>query len=157
MSRRGQRHTTTYHWMVLVTYSCLSLCDPLDCSPPGSSIYRILQARILNWVSISFSRGSSWSRNRTQVSLIADRFFYCLSHQRNSKEAIIAIVEIHLEEQRVWTPPQATQPRGPLLGRHDPRMFNFEGQQILPKRELGGLKGRLKISHALSSLVEAGI
>ena len=55
--------------------SCLTLCSPLDCSPPGSSIHGILQARILEWVAISFSRGSSQPRNRTQVSCIAGRFF----------------------------------------------------------------------------------
>ena len=37
--------------------SCLTLCDPVDCSPPGSSVHVILQARILEWVAISFSRG----------------------------------------------------------------------------------------------------
>ena len=44
---------------VLVTRSCLTLCDPLDCSPPGSSVHGILQARILEWVAMLFSRGSS--------------------------------------------------------------------------------------------------
>ena len=44
---------------VLVTQLCLTLCDPMDCSPPGSSDYGILQARILEWVAIPFSRGSS--------------------------------------------------------------------------------------------------
>ena len=44
---------------VLVTQSCLTLCDPVDCSPPGSSVHGILQARILEWVAIPFSRGSS--------------------------------------------------------------------------------------------------
>ena len=39
----------------LVTQSCLTLCNPMDCSPPGSSVHRILQARILEWVAISFS------------------------------------------------------------------------------------------------------
>ena len=53
----------------------LTLCDPVDCSPPGSSVHGILQARILEWVAIPFSRGSSWPRNRTQVSHIAGRFF----------------------------------------------------------------------------------
>ena len=43
-----------------VTQSCLTLWDPVDCSPPGSSIHGILQARILEWVAISFSKGSSW-------------------------------------------------------------------------------------------------
>ena len=39
--------------------SCLTLCDPMACSPPGSSVHGILQTRILEWVAISFSRGSS--------------------------------------------------------------------------------------------------
>ena len=42
-----------------VTQSCLTLCNPMDCSPPGSSVHGILQARILEWVAISFSRGYS--------------------------------------------------------------------------------------------------
>ena len=40
----------------LVTKLCLTLCDPVDCSPPGSSVYGIFQARVLEWVAISFSR-----------------------------------------------------------------------------------------------------
>ena len=68
----------TYIWLLAtswseVTQSCLTLCDPVDCSPSGSSIYGILQARILEWVAISFSRGSSWPRNQTWVSCIAGR------------------------------------------------------------------------------------
>ena len=43
--------------------SCLTLCDPMDCSPPGSSVYGILQARILEWVAIASSRGSSRPRD----------------------------------------------------------------------------------------------
>ena len=42
-----------------VTQSCLTLCDPMDCSPPGSSVHGILQARILEWVALFFFRGSS--------------------------------------------------------------------------------------------------
>ena len=48
--------------------SCLTLCDPMDCSPPGSSVHRILQARIPEWVAMPTSRGSSQSRDRTHVS-----------------------------------------------------------------------------------------
>ena len=55
--------------------SCLTLCDPVDCSPPGSSVQGILQERILEWVAISFSRGSSQPRDRTRVSCIAGRSF----------------------------------------------------------------------------------
>ena len=64
---------------VLVAQSCLALCNPVDCSPPGSSVRGILQARILEWVVIPFSRRSSQPRDQNWVSCIADRF--CLSHQ----------------------------------------------------------------------------
>ena len=53
---------------VLVTQPCPAICNPIDCSPPGSSVHGILQARILDWVAISFSRGSSQPRDQTQVS-----------------------------------------------------------------------------------------
>ena len=55
-----------------VNKSCPALCDPMNCSPPGSSVHRFLQARILEWVAISSSRGSSWFQDGT-VSL-------CLLH-----------------------------------------------------------------------------
>ena len=51
------------------------LCNPMDCSLPGSTVHGILQARILEWVAVSFSRGSFQSRNWTWVSCIASRFF----------------------------------------------------------------------------------
>ena len=50
--------------------SCLTLCDPMDCSPPGSSVHGILQKRILEWVTIYFSRGSSLPSNWTHVSSV---------------------------------------------------------------------------------------
>ena len=55
---------------VSVTQSCPTLWDPMDCSPPVSSVHEILQARILEWVAISFSKGPSRPRDRTQVSYI---------------------------------------------------------------------------------------
>ena len=58
-----------------VTQSCPTLCDPMDCSLPCSSIHGIFQARVLEWGAISFSRGSSQSRDRTQVSHIVGRCF----------------------------------------------------------------------------------
>ena len=54
--------------------SCLTLCNPVDCSTPGPSVHGISQARILEWLAISFSRGSSWPRDQTQVYHIAGRF-----------------------------------------------------------------------------------
>ena len=62
-------------WWWLLTKSCPTLCNPMDCSLPGSSVHEISQARILEWVVISFSRGSSWPRDQTWVSCIAGRFF----------------------------------------------------------------------------------
>ena len=67
----------------LVVRSCLILSDPTDCSPPGSSVHRILQARMLDWVAISSSRESSQPRDVTLVSCIAGRFF---SHQGSLSE-----------------------------------------------------------------------
>ena len=58
-----------------VAQSCPTLCDPLDCSPPGSSVHGILQARILEWVAMASSRGCSQPRDQTQVSRIAGGFF----------------------------------------------------------------------------------
>ena len=57
--------------VLVVTQSHLTLCDPMDCSPPVCSVHGILQARTLGWVAISFSRGSSRPRDQTQVSCIA--------------------------------------------------------------------------------------
>ena len=51
-----------------VTQSCPTFCDPMDRSPPGPSAREIFQARVLEWIAISFSRGSSRPRNQTWVS-----------------------------------------------------------------------------------------
>ena len=54
---------------------CLTLCNTMDCSPPGSSAHGFLQARILKWVTLPSSRGSSQPRDQAHISCIADRFF----------------------------------------------------------------------------------
>ena len=69
--------------------SCPILCDPVDCSPPGSCIHGILQARILEWAAMPFSRGSSWPRDQTRVSCTAGGYFTAKppgksAHTRNS-------------------------------------------------------------------------
>ena len=67
-----------------VAQSYPTLYDPMDCSLPGFSVYGIFQARVLEWVVISFSKESSRHRDRTLVSHIASRhFIYHLSHQRS--------------------------------------------------------------------------
>ena len=74
--------------------------QPMDCSPPGSSVHGILQARILEWVAIPFSRGSSQPRDQIQISCIAGEFFIIwttkqkqnLSRSKTSSGALIQIV-----------------------------------------------------------------
>ena len=62
-------------WNLKIARLCPSLCNLMDCSPPGSSVHGILQARILEEVVIPFSRGSSQTRDQTWVSCIAGKFF----------------------------------------------------------------------------------
>ena len=57
--------------LCLVAQSCLTLCDPMDCSPPGSSVHGIIQARILEWVAVSSSRGPPQPRDQTHVSCVS--------------------------------------------------------------------------------------
>ena len=58
-----------------VAQSCPTLCDPMDCSLPGSSVHGIFQAKVLEWIAISSSRGSSRPRDQTQISHIVGRRF----------------------------------------------------------------------------------
>ena len=75
----------------LVPELCLPLCHSTDCSLPGSSVHGISQARILEWVAISFSKGSFWPRDQTHVSCIGRRILYhwspCSSLHRAEKKS----------------------------------------------------------------------
>ena len=62
-------------WSLVKFQSCPTLCNPRDCSPPGSTVHEILQARILEWVAILFSREFFQIRDRIWVSCTAGRFF----------------------------------------------------------------------------------
>ena len=73
-SNRGLETKASGTLLVLVA-QCPTLCDPMDYSPPGSSVHGILQARMLEWVAISFSRACSRPKDQTWVSYIAGRFF----------------------------------------------------------------------------------
>ena len=70
-----QRSLEGYSPWSEVAQSCPTLCDPMDSSPPGSTVHGIFQARILEWATISFSRGSSQPRDQTQVSRTTGRRF----------------------------------------------------------------------------------
>ena len=76
----------------LVSKSCLTLCDLMDCSLPGSSVHGIFQARILDWVAISFFNGSSQPRNQTLSYELAGRFF---TTEAPEKPPIIILNQFH--------------------------------------------------------------
>ena len=76
---------------LLLVQSCPTLWDPMNYSLPSSSVHGILQARILEWVAISFSRGSSWPRNQTWVSCIAGTF--CTNWTANPKADFIPVCQ----------------------------------------------------------------
>ena len=83
----------------LVTQSCTTLCDPMDCSPPASSVHGILQERILDLVNIFSSKWSFPPRDRTQVSWIFRWIRYHLSHQRSPREKLR---DVKRKDQRRW-------------------------------------------------------
>ena len=85
-----------------ITESCSTLCEPMDCSLPGSTTHGIFQARILEWVAIFFSRGSSQSRDWTQVSCTAGTL-YPLSHQ-GSLNLFHFLFWTVFSADRFWTP-----------------------------------------------------
>ena len=87
---------------VTASWSCPALGDPMDCSPPGSSVHGVLQARMLEWVAVPISRGSSQPRNWTQVSCIAGGTF-TIWVTREWETAIIYTVSFHLYGHKVYT------------------------------------------------------
>ena len=76
-SKNSTSYSTLYCKVIVESLSCVQLfCDPMDCSPRGSSVPGILQARILEWVAISFSRGSFQPRDRTHVSCLGRQILH---------------------------------------------------------------------------------
>ena len=92
-----------------VAQLCLTLCDPTDCSLPGTSVPGIFQAIVLEWIAISFSRGSSQPRDRTQVSHIVDRRFTLWASQLFALGGHIIGVSASIS-----VPPMNTQDWSPL-------------------------------------------
>ena len=86
--------------MCLVAQSGPTLWDPMDCSLPGFSVHRILQARIPEWVAISSFRGSSWPKEDiSHVSCIAGRFFTCWAIRDALMQARKQQLEVDMEQQ----------------------------------------------------------
>ena len=89
-----------------VAQSCLTLCDPMDCSLPGSSIHEILQARILECIAISLSRGSSQPRDLTQVSHTAGRSFNLWATREAARSKCLLISWLQSPSAVVLKPPK---------------------------------------------------
>ena len=80
---------------VLVSQLCLTFCGSMDCSLPGSSVPGILQARKLEWMTIPFSRGSSWPRDQTHVSCITGRFLTIWATREAPLDYVVHAIPIH--------------------------------------------------------------
>ena len=130
-------HSTymVYHWITerkWRLFSRVQLCNPMDCSLSGSSVHGILQARILEWVAISFSKGSSWPRDWTWISSTSGRLFTVWATRKAKKiilTPIIAKVPLSIEfsRQESWSglpcrppgdiPNPGIEPRSHIAGR----------------------------------------
>ena len=125
-------------WLLYVcAKSCLTLSDPMDCSPPGSSVHGVLQARILEWVAISSSRGSSWPRNWTRVSYVS----WC---QSQMETWLLSLGYLAQEAVGPLAPPQhggdgcccRSVPKSCLTGRH-PMDCSMPGSMGFSRQEYG--------------------
>ena len=83
---------------VLIAQLCPTLCDLMDCGPPGSSVHGILQARILEWIAIPYSKGSSRPRNQTWVSLTAGRFLTIWATRETTSSYLLISPQSHSED-----------------------------------------------------------
>ena len=92
------------HKRMLLTQSCPTLWDTMDCSLRGSSVHGILQARVLDWVTIPFSRGSSRPKDQTQISCIAGRFFTIWA-TKGSPSITIIVKKCFKRQVLIWSPP----------------------------------------------------
>ena len=110
-----QAHATFICWRCyLVVESCLTLCDPMDCSPPGSSVHDISHARILEWVAISSTRRSSQPRDWTCISCLAGRFFFyhwatkkAITYIRTFQNLFFSSLTGRLSSTNKWNPQAA--------------------------------------------------
>ena len=92
---------------VFIAQSCLTLCNPMDCSPSGASVHGILQARILEWGAIPFSRGSSQPTDQTQISSIVGRCYNLWATREASVRVYILKITVNVNGINTLTKTQA--------------------------------------------------
>ena len=115
-----------YYYIFEVAQSCLTLCDPMDCSPPGSSVHGIFQARVLEWGDIFFSRRSSRPRDWTLVSCTVGRRFTVWATRAPLKD-------YDLQKREKWMKKQRQKWQGLILAR-------LHGHVITPREQFGSLR-----------------
>ena len=121
---------------LLVTQWYLTLCNPMDCSPSGSSVRGILQARILEWVAIPFSRVSSWPRDWTWVFCIVGRFFTFwatreapLGNSKLTNNVVIVSSESEGTQQYIYVYPFSSQRKAmPTSVQTTTQLYSFHMQ-----------------------------
>ena len=107
-------------WSLVLLILLLTLCDPVDCGPPCSSVHGIFQARLLKWIAIHFTRGSSQPRDRIQVSSIAVRLFSIQATGKLSSWLGLSSMKV---DNSVFFPLQVIWPNNP--GDISLRILNF--------------------------------
>ena len=123
--------------MCLVSQSCLTLCNPMDCSLPGSSVHGIFQAIVLEWIAISFSKESSQPRDRTRVSHIVDRCFtVCDLSQKAEKQRVHSSVEKDILLQAY------KQHHYEAIMRHEPRHYHLRKEGLSLQGQSVKVSGR---------------
>ena len=125
-------HPCSVKLKVLVAQSYPTLSDPMDCTLPGSSVPGILQTRILEWVAIPFSKGSSRPRDGTQVSCIAGKFFTVWA----TREALLCSEELSIQKRRIVE--NRTRIRGIAYGNRG--MHKCDGSKVEMTHSFQGVR-----------------
>ena len=157
----------------LVAQLCLTLCDSMDCSPPRSSVHRILQARISEWVAMPSSRGTSQPRDQSQVSHVAGRFFTIWATRETRKWCGVAGKQRKTKKKKkkkknkkdiqelfklictfmgfpggsmIQSLPASTRDRAQSLGREDPLEMEMATHSSIPAWEIPWMRSLMGCS-----------
>ena len=140
----------------LVAKSCPTLCDPMECSPPGSTLHGISQARTLEQVAISFSRGSSQSRDQARVSCLAGGFFTTGPPEKPPERVRDGLFQVVNTHQPALSPARSSTWRTPRLAPQSEqpttsyRCCNAASLSVPPVLTLKGRKQGLFVTYSLN-------
>ena len=104
------------NFLLLSAQLCPILCDPMNCNPPDFSVHGISQSKILEWVAISFSRESSWPRDRTCISCLAGGFFTTSATWEAHDNILLLLLLSRFSHVRLCNPRDGSPPGSPMPG-----------------------------------------